>query len=187
MCVKWRKKSVVREGLEESVWKGWCGCKDGGRRGRQYGEEMDGGGGRWMQLPRQGAGRLRWRRAREPRRSPAMHVNVTSLHVRSPRPEHERAQAEQEAPRTVMKSRETPIQMDPASIPQLPFEDLTRALIYWSNITWVCFLPRVPATRSQSTRPTQLLYFPCVFFFFASHVFFYYKLKKRIQYNKKLQ
>lgn len=83
-----------------------------------------------MQLPRQGAGRLRWRHAREPRRSPAMHVNVTSVRVRSPRPEHERAPAEQEAPRTVMKSRVTPTEMDPASIPQLRSEDLTRAFNY---------------------------------------------------------
>lgn len=136
------------------------------------------GGGRWMQLPRQGAGRLRWRRAREPRRSPAMHVNVTSLHAWSPRPEHERAQAEQEAPRTVMKSGVTPIQTDPASIPQLPFEDLIRALNYWPNITRVCFPAMSTShTFSQPGRHNYFI-FHASFFFLPVMFSFIINLKK---------
>lgn len=39
------ERADVREGLEESVWKGWGGCKDGGRADNMVRRWRRGGGG----------------------------------------------------------------------------------------------------------------------------------------------
>lgn len=120
-----------------------------------------------------------WTGAEEkPSRSPATHVNVTS-HCTV------RTKVSELPPSTGLPDGDEIQSNGPTCSANLT------ALNYWSNVTAVRLQRCATSTRSHLSTvkeaDTITLFSMLLFFFFASHVLFYYKLKKRIQYNKKLQ